>query len=228
MDFDHHRRTLLKLAAGAGGLALAGCGVTPETRTATNEQVKSAQATLETFRADPQMQWFREHLKDARGVLISPRIVRAGFILGGSGGEALLLAREGRNWIGPAFYNIGTGSIGLQIGAEISEVIVLVMTEKAFDSLMSSKVALGGEASVSAGPVGIGTGYDITTDTVSFVKSKGAYAGLNLDAAVITPDPAANAAFYGRTASAADVLVRKTVSSPEAASLQRSLSEMSR
>ncbi len=228
MDFDHHRRTWLQLAVGAGGLALAGCGVTPDTRSGTNEQVKSAQATLDTFRSDPQMQWFREHLKDAQGVLISPKVVRAGFILGGSGGEALLLARDGRKWIGPAFYNVGTGSIGLQIGAEISEVIVLVMTEKAFDSLMSSSVKLGGDASVAAGPVGIGTGYDITTDMVSFAKAKGAYAGLNLEGAVITPDPAANAAFYGRAASASDVLVRKTISSAEAAPLQRSLSEIAR
>jgi len=226
MVFDSGRRSMMGMAIGCAGAVLAGCGVTPDTRSGTGDLVKSAQATLETFRADAQMQWFRDNLKNARGVLISPQVVRAGFILGGSGGEALLLARDGARWVGPAFYNVGTGSIGLQIGAEISEVVVLVMSEKALDGLMSSTFNLGGDASVAAGPVGIGTGYNIMTDMVSFAKSKGAFAGLNLDGVVITPDSAANAAYYGKPVSSTDVLVRRTVSSAGAASLQRSLTDL--
>jgi lipid-binding SYLF domain-containing protein len=171
------------------------------------------------------MTWFREHLKDARAVIISPRVTRAAFVVGGSGGEAVVLSRDGRadRWAGPAFYKLGAGSVGFQIGADVSEVVVLVMTEKARDALLSSSFELGGDASIATGPIGAGASATVTTDLVSFARSKGAYAGVSLEGAVIRPDPQANAAFYGRNASPVDILVRGAVHNPAAAPLQQSL-----
>lgn len=221
----------LKLAsiAFASLAVLAGCGTTPETQSDTTQQVRTAQATLANFQNDPEMRWFRDNLKNARAIVISPRVTKAAFVFGGSGGEALLLARDksGR-WAGPAFYNMGAGSVGFQIGAEVSEVVILVMSEKALDALLSRSFRLGGDASIAAGPVGVGTASTVRADMISFARSKGAYAGLSLDGAVLSPDSGANTAFYGRPASPADILVRGGVGNAAAASLQQSLQQMAR
>ena len=220
-------KLLSSIGACAFVVTLAGCGTTPETRSDTTQQMRTAQATLDDFRNDPDMRWFREHLKDAKAVIISPRVTRAGFVFGGSGGEALVLARNdtGR-WVGPAFYNMGAGSVGFQIGVDVSEVIVLVMTEKALNGLLSPSFRLGGDASVAAGPVGAGAASSVTADMVSFARSKGVYAGVSLDGAVISPDSGANAAFYGKLASPVDILVRGSAGNPAAAPLQQSLRQM--
>lgn len=210
-------------------LAVAGCSTTPDTRPEMTTQVKAAQETLANFHNDPEMRWFRDHMKNARAILISPRITRAGFVFGGSGGDALVLARDksGR-WVGPAFYNMGAGSVGFQIGVDVSEVVILVMSEKALNALLSSSFKLGGDASIAAGPVGIGAASDVTTDMVSFARSKGVYAGLSLEGTVIKPDEGANSAFYGKPVSPVDILVRGDVSNPSAASLQQSVRQMAR
>jgi lipid-binding SYLF domain-containing protein len=221
----HRRRALAVLVAGAA--ALVAC-TTPATRSDTTEVVRAAQATIANFEADPEMRWLRENLKRARAVLVSPKIVRAGFFLGGAGGEALLLVRDGSRWVGPAFYNVGMGSIGLQVGGDVSEVIALVMTERAVDGLMSRSVKLGGDASVTVGPRGQGSGADVTSDLVTFARSRGAFVGVSLDGGVISPDPEANAAFYGRSASPTDILVRRSVESAAAAPLQRALAQLAR
>jgi lipid-binding SYLF domain-containing protein len=192
--------------------------------------VQAAQTTLSNFERDPEMTWFRDNVKNARAVIISPRVTRAAFIFGGSGGEAVVLGRDGKagRWVGPAFYSMGAGSVGFQIGGDVSEVIILVMTEKALDALLTSSFKLGGDASIAAGPVGVGTSATVTTDLVSFARSKGAYAGVSLEGAVIKPDAAANDAFYGRPVSPADILVRASVHNPAAAPLQQALRTIAR
>ena len=221
--------TGLTVAVLAIGLALAGCA-TPDTRPAMEQQVRTAEATLSDFERDPDMSWFRDNLKNARAVIISPRVTRAAFIFGGSGGEAVVLGRDGKagRWVGPAFYNMGAGSVGFQIGGDVSEVIILVMNERALDALLSPSFKLGGDASISAGPVGVGTSATVTTDLVSFARSKGAYAGVSLEGAVIKPDAAANSAFYGRSVSPADILVRASANNPAAAPLQQALRTIAR
>jgi lipid-binding SYLF domain-containing protein len=210
-------------------VSLAGCGTTPPTRTDTTQQVRAAQTVLDNFKNDPEMTWFRAHVKDARAILISPQVTRAGFVVGGSGGEAVALARgTGGRWLGPAFYNMGAGSVGFMAGLDVSEVVVLVLTEKALNGLLSASFKLGGDASITAGPVGVGAAATVTTDMVSFARSKGVYAGVSLDGLVISPDSDANAAYYGKPASPVDIFVRGTVTNTTAAPLQKSLSDMAR
>jgi lipid-binding SYLF domain-containing protein len=137
--------------------------------------VDKALVTLKGFVADKDYQWMREHLKDAKGVLIYPQVLKAGFILGGSGGTGVLLRRDEKkgDWTYPGFYTMGAVSFGLQIGGESAEVVLLVMSQKGMDSLLTSKFKLGGDISVAAGPVGTGAKSDVTADFITFAKSKG-------------------------------------------------------
>ena len=117
-------------------------------------------------------------------MLIAPQIVKAGFIFGGSGGRAVLVARDGRTWAGPAFYDLATASVGFQAGVEVSEVVIVVMTDKGLNSLLASSFKIGGDASIAAGPVGAGAKSTVTADLISFSRAKGVYGGLNLDGTV--------------------------------------------
>ncbi|MBI5696418.1 MAG: lipid-binding SYLF domain-containing protein [Nitrospirae bacterium] len=159
----------------------------------TDEQVNVDQAriTLKAFMDDPDMVWFRDSLKDAAGIIIVPAFYKAGFFLGGAGGNGVYLARDRETgvWRGPAFVNIGEASFGLQIGASKSEVVVLAMNRSAAEKLYSSSVKLGADFSIAVGPVGAGAEGALapvpTAAFVSFIKSEGAYIGLALEGAVI-------------------------------------------
>ncbi|RZI42622.1 hypothetical protein EGT07_11515 [Herbaspirillum sp. HC18] len=201
---------------------LAGCAST-KTPEAAKTSVKDAETTLAKFMNDPDMEWLQKNMKNAKAVLVSPQILEAGFIVGGSGGSGVVLARSDtpQGWSGPAFYKIATGSLGLQAGAQSSEMVALVMTEKAVNSLMSTSFKLGGDVSIAAGPVGKGAGAPVNADMVVFTRSKGLYGGLNLEGTVISIDEDGNKNFYGRPASPVDILVKHTVTSPAGASLAR-------
>ena len=200
------------------GIALAAAMLLPSAANAQTDQQKlvdSAQKTLDNFMRDPQMSWLQKNLKRARGVLIAPQVVKAGFIFGGSGGRAVLFAHDAQSgqWRGPVFYNMATASVGFQAGVSASEVATLVMTEKGLNSLLATSVKLGGDASIAAGPVGAGASGDVTTDFVSFARAKGVFGGLNLDGTVITASDDWNKAYYGKSVLAPDVVVRGNVTS---------------
>ncbi|MEO8738810.1 MAG: lipid-binding SYLF domain-containing protein [Casimicrobiaceae bacterium] len=171
--------------------------------------VTSAQSTFQDFLRDPDMNWFRANVNRARGVLIAPEILKVGWIFGGSGGRAVLYARNAQGkWEGPAFYNIGAASVGFQAGLSVSQTVTLVMTEKGLNTLLANSVKLGGDASIAAGPVGAGANSDVTTDFVAFSRSKGLYGGLNLEGSVISPANDWNNAYYGKTVLPPDIVVR--------------------
>jgi lipid-binding SYLF domain-containing protein len=172
----------------------------------------SAEESFQRFLVDPEMTWFRDNLPNARGVLIVPRYLRAGFLVGGAGGRGVLVAREkdGPGWLGPVFYYLGSASLGVQIGVDLAEVVLLVMTDQGVDRLLGGDLKLGADARVAAGPVGVGTGAT-TADIVSFSRSRGLFAGIALDGGVINPSGDFNQAFYGQAATPADILVRRAV-----------------
>ena len=181
-----------------------------------NLLVTSAQTTFRDFQRDPDMTWFRANVSRAKAVLIAPEIVKAGWIFGGSGGRAVLYARDANGrWSGPAFYNIGAASVGFQAGLSVSQTVTLVMTEKGLNSLLANSVKLGGDASIAAGPVGAGANSDITTDFVAFSRSKGLYGGLNLEGSVIAPANDWNNAYYGKSVLPPDILVRGDARNPQ-------------
>lgn len=162
--------------------------------------VNKAEVTFNNFLRDPDMTWLQQNLGRAKAVMISPELVKAGFIFGGSGGRAVVLARDPKSgkWLGPAFYSMATASVGFQAGISVSESVTLVMTEKGLNSLLSTSVKLGGDASVAAGPVGAGAKSDVVADFIAFSRSKGVYGGLNLDGTVIGITNDWNEIFYNK------------------------------
>jgi lipid-binding SYLF domain-containing protein len=194
-------------------------------QTEQQDLVNAAETTFSNFVRDPDMTWLQRHLGSAKAVLIAPQIVKAGFIFGGSGGRAVLLARNAQTgrWEGPAFYNLATASVGFQAGVAVSEAVTLVMTEKGLNSLLATSAKLGGDASVAAGPVGAGANADITTDFVAFSRAKGIYGGLNLDGTVISVADNWNQAYYGRAVLPPDIVVRANAHNPQADRLAAAL-----
>jgi lipid-binding SYLF domain-containing protein len=172
--------------------------------------VNAADTTFQNFMRDPDMTWLQQNIGRAKGVLIAPEVAKAGFIFGGSGGRAVLIARDSKSgkWVGPAFYTMATASVGFQAGISVSEMLTLVMTEKALNSLLSDSVKLGPDASVAAGPIGAGAKADVVTDLVTYSRSKGIYGGINLDGTVVAVSKEWNEGFYGKPVSAPDILVR--------------------
>jgi lipid-binding SYLF domain-containing protein len=211
------RRSALGVLAAA---ALGGCATQTVAQAEPERLVADAQRTLSNFIRDPDQTWIQDNLSRARAVLIAPQVVRAGFIFGGSGGRGVLVARDGRAWAGPAFYNLATGSVGFQAGVDVSEVIIVVMTDRGFNSLLSTSFKVGGEASIAAGPVGAGAGSTVTADLISFTRARGVFGGLNLDGTVISTNVPWNDAFFGGSnLLPPDILIRRTVTSPKATAL---------
>lgn len=206
-------------------LALSACAA-PPTKDETRTSIDAAQNALSNFLKDPEMTWFQRHIGEAKAILISPRILQAGFVIGGSGGQAVVIARgkSGDGWNGPAFYRTATGSIGLQAGAQASETVALIMSEIALNSLLSTSFKLGADVSVAAGPVGAGTGSPVTADMVVFTRSKGLYGGLNLDGTVVTIDQGRNHALYGQTVTPVEILITRSVTSSYAVALAQTAS----
>ncbi len=192
--------------------------------------VEKAQITFNGFMRDKDFSWMHENLAKAKGVLIYPQVLKAGFILGGSGGTGVLVMRDKgkQDWTEPAFYTLGSVSFGLQIGGEAAEVVMLVMTQKAIDTLFSTSMKLGADASIAAGPVGAGAKANIVADFISFAKSKGAYAGLNLEGSVLGVRDSLNKAYYGKDVRPVDILVRRDVSNPGAKGLRNDLMKASK
>jgi len=200
-------------------MGIAGCSTTSVSPSEPAKLVADARVTLNNFLRDPDQTWIQGNLKRAKGVLIAPEVVRAGFIFGGSGGRGVLVARDGRTWAGPAFYDLITASVGFQAGIDVSEVVIVVMTEKGLNSLLSASFRVGGDASIAAGPVGAGAKSDITADLISFSRAKGVYGGLNLDGTIVNTDDAWNSAYYGRSVLPPDILIRRTTTNPNAVPL---------
>ena len=222
------RAALALILAGA----LAGCASEsgrPVPPSEPDALVEDARITLNNFLRDPDQTWIQANLGSAKAVLIAPKIVKAGFIFGGSGGRAVLVAKDGRVWTGPAFYDLATASVGFQAGVEVSELVMIVMTEKGLNSLLSSSFKVGGDASVAAGPVGAGAKSTVTADLISFSRSKGVYGGINLDGTVVHSNVGWNDAYYGKSnVLPPDILIRKTASSSKSGGLLADVAKATR
>jgi len=219
------RSTLLLVAAWAASAASIGLAQADQ-----RNLVTDATLTLANFLSDPDMTWLQRNLKQAKAVVVAPQIAKAGFILGGSGGRAVVVARDAKSgkWVGPAFYTLATASIGFQAGISVSEVVTLVMTNKGLNTLLADSVKLGGDAAVAAGPVGAGAQSNLSADYVSFSRAKGIYGGLNLDGTVISTSDAWNRAYYGQNVHAPDILVRMSVRNKQAGELLNLLTAASK
>ncbi len=188
--------------------------------------VDKAQATLSDFIRDPKNGSLRSNLDHARGVFIFPEVLQGGFILGGSGGTGVLLVRDERtgNWSHLAFVTIGSINLGLQIGGEASAVVMLAMNQEAIYSMFYLCYAMGGNASISLKRMGAGVERsrslpDVSGKFISFAKSKGLYAGLDLTGSIINERAGLETAYYGKGVTLEDIFLLDLVSNKGAAVL---------
>ena len=189
--------------------------------------VDKARVTFESFMADKNQAWLKENLNQAKALIIVPSLLKAGFVFGGSGGSGVLIVKDHKTgqWSQPAFYTLGSGSFGLQIGAESAEVIMMVRKQKALDRLFTSSFKLGGDTSIAVGPVGGGAKSNIVADIVSFTRAKGAYAGVSLEGSVIKTRDKWNETYYGKAVSPIDIIVKGSVSNPGSEALRASVAK---
>lgn len=213
-------KRLHRLAASA----IVAAALLPQLALAQSEQrilVTDAKLTLARFIQDPDLSWLQRNLSHAKAVLIAPSVTKAGLIVGGSGGRAVVVARDPKTgkWAGPAFYTLATASVGFQAGISVSEVVTLVMTEKGLNSLLANSFKIGGDASIAAGPVGKGAQSNLTADLVSFTRAQGVYAGINFDGTIVSVSSEWNSLYYGKETNAVDILVRASVHNKQASEL---------
>ncbi len=186
--------------------------------------VDKAKQTIEAFKADPDMGWFRDNLPDAKAVMVIPVLIKGGFIFGGSGGHGVVLWRDNASgrWSYPSFTFMGSITFGLQIGAEAAEVVLIIRSDRGRRALLTREFKLGGDVSVAAGPTGAGAQV-ATADVLAFSRTKGLFGGLTVEGAVIEPKEEWNRAYYGQAASPEDVLIAQRVSNPHADPLRQAI-----
>lgn len=190
------------------GLLVVSAVVTPaQNNDRTKDAARHAGDAAETFteimnvkdKAIPQ-----EMLDTAEAIAVFPGVIKAAFVFGGRGGQGVISRRVKGGWSAPAFFNLGGGSFGPQIGAQKTDYILLIMNESGLNGLLKDKFELGGEASIAAGPVGreaaASTNPRLDAGILSYSRSKGAFIGAALKGAVITPDNDLNEAVYGKKA----------------------------
>jgi lipid-binding SYLF domain-containing protein len=222
-----HKKSLMLAAAFALSLG-AGVFASPA-QAATGEQatVDHALGTLQDLRGDKEFGNARELMHRARAVLIAPRIFKAGFFVGGQGGSAVLMVRGARGWSDPAFYTVASASFGLQIGAQESEMIMFIMSDRALNALMRNKVTLGANAGLAVATLGSTVEGATTThagaDIIVWASSSGAYAGISLDGTVVEPQTDGDAKYYGRPVTSSEIVETGSVRNPAARGLVRAI-----
>jgi lipid-binding SYLF domain-containing protein len=166
------------------------------------ERLQNSAAVLKEIMAAPDKGIPEEVLDDAKCIVVVPHLIKAGFIIGGKHGRGVASCRTANGWSAPAFVSIGGGSWGLQIGAEGVDLVMLVMNDKGLQHLLSSKFQISGEGSAAAGPVGrhasAGTDWKLNSELLTYSRSKGVFAGLTLEGAVVEQDADSTIAIYGK------------------------------
>lgn len=162
-------------------------------------------------------------LDKARCVVVLPSVLKAAFIVGGSYGRGTMVCRTGKDftgpWGAPAMYALEQGSVGFQIGGEATDFVILIMNGRGVDSLLHSKVKLGGDASIAAGPKGRTATADtdayLRSEMLSYSRARGVFAGISLQGGTLRPDEDANKRLYGKDATAASIITESKFESPE-------------
>jgi len=198
----------------------------------TVERLKLSTDVLTALMATPDNGIPEEVLDNAKCVLVVPHLIKGGFIFGGKHGRGIATCRTSNGWSAPAFISVAGGSWGLQIGAEGVDLVMLVMNEQGFQHLLFSKFALTGEGSVAAGPVGrhasAGTDWKMNTEMLTYSRSKGVFAGLTLEGAVVQQDDDSTRAIYHKKLPFRTVLSGKTATPEVAAEFMKAVSGASR
>src|SRR5580704_1059072 len=192
-------------------------------------RLQSSVDVLHAVMAAPDKGIPEEVLSNAKCILVVPNLIKGGFIFGGKHGRGVATCRTSDGWSAPALVSVGGGSWGLQIGVEGVDLVMLVMNDQGFQHLLSSKFELTGEGSVAAGPVGrhasAGTDWKMNTEMLTYSRSRGAFAGLTLEGAVVEQDNDSTHAIYGRDPSFQTILSGKTATPKSAEAFVHAVAE---
>jgi lipid-binding SYLF domain-containing protein len=165
----------------------------------------------------------QEVMEKAECVIVFPSVLKAAFVVGASYGRGAMVCRTGKefrgSWGAPAMFALEGGSVGFQIGGEATDLVLLVMNDRGADSILNSKVKLGGDASVAAGPVGrdasANTDAYMRAEVLSYSRSRGLFAGISLEGSTLRPDDDATADVYGRRLTAREIVIGGKIGIPE-------------
>ncbi len=191
------KKHLIVLAAALSTASLAWA----DTREDALNRLQLAAETLTAITSAPDKGIPLEVLDNAKCIAVVPHMVKGGFIFGGQGGRGVATCRTAKGWSAPAFFSIGGGSWGLQIGLQGVDLVLIIQNQQGMSHLLSSKFQIGADASAAAGPVGrhasAGTDWKMNAEILSYSRAKGVFAGLTLNGNVIQGDNDANKAIYG-------------------------------
>jgi lipid-binding SYLF domain-containing protein len=172
----------------------------------------------------------QNYLGQAKAVVVIPMLLKGGFFLGGEGGSGVLLARAASGeWSYPTFLTMGAGSIGLQFGAQTSELLLIILTDRGLASILDRQVKVGGEINAAIGPIGGGmeaaTAGSLGTDIISYSVAKGVFIGGSIEGALIAKRDDWNSGYYkDDSATPRSIVIEGRFGNPQADALRRSLS----
>jgi len=212
--------TFMRVVGAALAVALLGATAAraDELSEGKNKRIQEAAAVLNEIHATPDKDVPQELWEKAQCVIVIPGLKKAAFVVGGEYGKGLMSCRRSARWTAPVFMEIEKGSWGLQIGAQSIDLILLVNNERGMQKLLNNKVTLGAEASVAAGPVGrdarAATDAQLNAEILSYSRTQGVFAGINLSGGVLKPDPDANRDLYGKPVNPAEIVASDTTPIP--------------
>src|ERR1700728_2918650 len=215
---------LMSVVGMVGTYAFAGSG-----RENTVDRLQKSVDVLHAIMSTPDKGIPEEVLSNAKCILVVPDLIKGGFVFGAKHGRGVATCRTADGWSAPAFVSIGGGSWGLQIGVEGVDLVMLVMNDQGFQHLLCSKFELTGEGSVAAGPVGrhasAGTDWKMNTEMLTYSRSKGVFAGLTLEGAVVEQDNDSTRAIYGKRMMFRNILSGKAATPHSADAFMKAVSE---
>jgi SH3 domain-containing YSC84-like protein 1 len=181
-------------------------------------RVREAATVLQEIHALPDKDVPQELWEKAECVIVVPGLKKAAFVIGGEYGKGLMSCRHDGEWGAPVFMEVGKGSWGLQIGAQSIDLVLLVMNKSGVEKMLRNKVTLGAEASIAGGPVGrdarAATDAQMKAAILSYSRTQGLFAGVNLSGGVVKPDLDDNTDLYGPNVAARDVVLGTTMKAP--------------
>ncbi len=221
----------MKIIAMAALAAVSLALMTPGAAKASDQQnlVDEARITLDHLRTDKEFGTAKELLRKARAVLIVPTLVKAGFFLGGEGGDGVLLARSAHGtWTDPAFYTLASASFGFQIGIQSAEVIMIIESDRALKALEADQFKFGAQAGIAVVTLGSSAQAASSTaldsaDIIVWSSASGAYAGVTLEGSLVKPRDSYNEAYYGRPIAVREILNMNEGRNPGAETLRAAL-----
>jgi lipid-binding SYLF domain-containing protein len=215
-------RNVLHVALGAAVLSALVLPIPVAAQSDEAQRIQESATVLNEIMGAPDKAIPNSVLSKAEGIAIFPGTIKGGFVIGAQHGRGVLSAREQgtRAWSAPAFMSINGGSIGAQIGAQAVDVVLIIMSRRGLQNLVSNEFKIGADAGVAAGPVGrdasASTDVSLRAEILSYSRSRGLFAGINLNGSSIRADGDANQRFYGKPLKTADIVFQAVAGAPDA------------